>query len=111
MHPDGMSNIVIFYFIAQIIERFLELLDWIISFFMPAQEGEKGTKRKSAKMIAMWFLAMIFALGFVYWLDLRLMERLRVVVSPDLDKLLSALVIGSGTKPIHDIISLVNKKK
>jgi hypothetical protein len=109
---DGMSNIVIFYFIAQVVERLLELIDWIISLFITKKEDEAKTeKKKNTKMIVMWFVAILIALAFVYWLDLMLMTRLNVRVESWIDKLLTALVIGSGTKPIHDMISLMNRKK
>lgn len=108
---DGMSNIAIFYFIAQIVERILELIDWIISWFVPIKKDgdEKAIKKQSAKMIVMWFLAVAIAFAFVYWLDLCLMMRLQIKVEPFIDKFFTALAIGSGTKPIHDVISLMGR--
>lgn len=105
---SGAVNIALFYFFAQVIERILELLDWIASLFLPSQR-EKGEKAKRAKMIVMWVLASLMGLGFAYWFDLNLMARLDVEIAPCLDKIFTALILGSGTKPIHDIISLMGR--
>ena len=106
-----MANIALFYFIAQVIERLMELIDWILSFFIEKKEGQEAIKRQSCKMIFMWILASGLAFLFCYFLDLNLMKRLDLVINPWLDKVFSAVVIGSGTKPIHDIISLMEKGK
>lgn len=112
---DGMANIAVFYFIAQVVERLLELIDWVISLFTSKKQKEtdeaKAERKKTTKMILMWFLAIAIAYGFVCWLNLLMMARLNVAVEPCIDKILTALVIGSGTKPIHDVISLMNNKK
>lgn len=106
----GAANIALFYFIAQVIERILELLDWIAGLFLPS-EGEKGEHAKRGKMIAMWGLASVLGLGFAYFFNLNMMARMDIVLPEWLDKIFTALVLGSGTKPIHDIISLMSRSK
>lgn len=105
-----MANIAIFYFIAQVLERILELLDWIAGFFLP-EKSENKDRNKRTKMIGMWVLACFFGLVFALWLDLDLMARLDVNVSSWVDKILTSLVLGSGTKPIHDIISIMSRHR
>lgn len=62
-------------------------------------------------MIGMWFLACFLAFAFCFFFDLHMMNRLDLKVNLWIDKILTAIVIGSGTKPIHDILSLMTKGK
>lgn len=105
-----MQDIALFYFIAQVIERVLELFDWVASYFIPIPE-KGGEQTKRGKMIAMWFLACILGFLFAWWLNLHMMDRLGAPQNVWVDRFFTALVLGSGTKPIHDIISLMGRNK
>ena len=62
-------------------------------------------------MIGMWVLASLFGFLFCYFLELQLMQRLNMDVNVWIDRFFTALILGSGTKPVHDIISLMNRSK
>ncbi|NUM35733.1 MAG: hypothetical protein HUU50_14395 [Candidatus Brocadiae bacterium] len=105
-----MDNILIFYFLAQAIERILELLDSVVSILWNIPERDEDNKKKK-KMVFMWLLATLFGFVFCYTLKLQLMQRLNMEVHIWVDYFFTSLILGSGTKPVHDIISLMGRAK
>ncbi len=103
-----MEEMALFYFMAQVIERILELVDVLAGFFIDEKE-EKNKKQHKIKSVVMWVLACLIALAFALWLDLHIMARMDVQVAPFIDCLLTALVLGSGTKPVHDVLKLIRR--
>lgn len=108
-----MDNILIFYFLAQAIERVLELIDWIVSIIwnIPEKAEKEDANKKRFKMVGMWILATLFGFAFCYSLKLQLMLRLNMEVHIWADYFFTSLILGSGTKPVHDIISLMGRAK
>ena len=105
-----MDNILIFYFLAQAIERILELIDSVSSIIWNIPEKDEGNKKKK-KMVWMWLLATLFGFAFCYTLKLQLMLRLNMEVATWVDYFFTSLILGSGTKPVHDIIALMGRAK
>lgn len=101
--PDeGFGLLAGFYVVAQAIERLLELL--------PGGLGSKQSKANRAVVFpALGFIIAVIAaevLG-LYFLD----AIGRNDVSKNLDVIVTALAIGGGTKPLHDLIKRIEKAK
>ena len=72
---------------------------------------EKREKIANIKMIIMWFFALALSLAFVQLFDFRLMDQMGIAMHNYMDKFMTAIVLGSGTKPVHDVISILKHKK
>ncbi len=141
----SVTNVfAIFYVVAQVIERFVELLKnglrkydkdkadietYNVKIENQKKIIEKGegdlTKQyeklnediKNKNMMdnkMVWhFFIYTSALGIVaaYFLNLSFLSLLEVNVHPTWDILITGLVIGSGTKPLHDLITYIQKAK
>lgn len=72
------------------------------------------TKEKTGdNLIVAIFFVVSAALGFVfaYFLDLKFLDMLNVSVGKWWDIGITGLVVGGGTKPLHDLISYIEKAK
>lgn len=71
------------------------------------------TKNKMDNKMVWQFFMLASGLGIVaaYYLNLSFLSLLEVKVHPAWDILITGLVIGSGTKPLHDLITYIQKAK
>lgn len=75
-----------------------------------AQAAIGRTRRSAALWI--WMIATVIALLLCGWLGLRLLHAIGLTEAPVfIDLLVTGLAIGGGTKPLHDLISNIQKTK
>jgi hypothetical protein len=99
----GVSIYAVLYLIAQIDERIVELFSYS-EFF-----GARNNKKR--RTVTLWFLASTIGILLCY-ATTGLFEIINISFSIDshlVDAILSGLVVGGGTKPLHDLISSVEK--
>lgn len=96
----GVSVFALFYILAQAIERTLE----------PASDsGLLGTD-KDEKRLRMWAAACFLAMLACGGLGIFLLHAVGLsTVPPAVDIGITGLAIGSGTKPLHDLIANIQK--
>jgi len=113
--PPGDVNFVLlaaFYAAAQIIERIMELVVPLLPAFPPASTGNVRAayvKADRAKLAlgAATVLGVVASAAFgLYFLSV-----LGIHASHTVDTIATGLLIGAGTKPLHDFISLIQKPK
>jgi hypothetical protein len=100
------TQLVTFYIAAQIVERITELFSRI---------GDKPKDQKTdadVKMRALWLWVVSSILGVIlaFVLKAGFFAASEIKgIDPTVDYLLSGIALGGGTKPIHDIISYIEK--
>jgi hypothetical protein len=72
-----------------------------------------ATKKTNERAIAMWALATILALIGPACLGVFFLRAVSPTSAPNrfLDMLITALIVGAGTKPLHDTIESIQAKK
>jgi len=91
-----------FYIAAQMIERITEVLSWLPVW------GDPKDKDTRAKRIL--FLSTALGIAFCLWVRLGFFGAAGLEeINPLLDRVLSGIVVGAGSKPVHDIISSIDK--
>jgi hypothetical protein len=112
--PAGDANFVLlaaFYAAAQIIERLMELVVPLLP--AKAPKGTKGSvaaayiKADRAKVAL--GVATVAAVVISAALGLYFLQVLGVHASHTVDTFATGLLIGAGTKPLHDFIGLISK--
>lgn len=81
------------------------------------EQEQKGRKEKRDELLklrarriaGLWFLASVMGIILCGLIGVRFFETAGITVSPWLDKILTGLLIGSGTKPLHDLIVIIEK--
>lgn len=124
----GLSQFGVFYLMAQFVERVVEPLSDLSVF----GENEKNQTRKSedrkkeesskqARVISIWCLASSLGIILCYF-TIGLFQMVGVafadwalpfnatVSGHTLDAVLSGVIIGGGTKPLHDVIGYIESK-
>jgi len=111
--PAFSDSIVLIGGLAVFIERFIETA---INIFMPdKKEDEPDWPEWKKHLKRLIIMAAMLGLGalLVFGLDLRLMKD--ILPNADIgnwqDKALSALVIGGGSAPAHELIRYIEEKK
>jgi len=82
------------------------------------QYNEQRQQQMALKMMLMWILGFFLSFGFCILFDFHLLGPLgisKLVPAIEgeralLDYILTAVLLGSGTKPVHDIISMLGAK-
>ena len=91
-----------FYISAQMIERITEVLSWLPVW------GDPEDKNTRTKRIL--FLSTALGVAFCLWVRLGFFSAAGLEgINPLLDRILSGIVVGAGSKPVHDIISSIDK--
>jgi hypothetical protein len=95
------------YVFAQAIERLLEP----VSSFIDARTGAKAAQETANKVVVMFALASAIAMILSGWLGVFLLAMIGVHDVPVVvDIAVTGLAIGGGTKPLHDLITLLQRK-
>ena len=101
----GLSIFALMYVFAQSIERLLVPVAKAIDLKHP-KANQSGTRANLHKTTWLWSLATMLALLASAWFGVLLLTAMGVEDVPRwFDLLVTGLVIGSGTKPLHDLIS------
>ena len=136
---DNFSIFAPMYIVAQAIERFLEPISrWsdptralkvaVANAKKASADGAAGTATALAtaqatladargkRAIKLWAFASVVSLFVCAFFGLGLIEAVSKTPSPNdnvqaLDVILTGLAIGAGTKPLHDLISRIEKAK
>ena len=96
----GVSAFALFYILAQAIERSLE----------PASDLGLFGSNKQARAVRMWSAACFLAMLGCGGLGIFLLHSVGLsTVPPAVDIGITGLAVGSGTKPLHDLISNIQK--
>lgn len=97
-----MGTLLGFYIAAQMIERITEVLSWLPVWGDPE---DKNTRTKR-----MLFLSTALGIAFCLWVRLGFFGAAGLGgINHILDRVLSGIVVGAGSKPVHDIISSIDK--
>ncbi len=97
---DGFVVLTGFYIAAQAIERLLELI--------PAGTG--SAQARADRVVIFASLGFVLAVVLAESLGLYLLQAVSANrVNPNLDVIVTALAIGGGTKPLHDLIGRIQK--
>jgi hypothetical protein len=107
---SGVSIFAIFYLMAQFDERVVEPFSNIPQLFGGHDEAKKDDKNK-ARAVSLWCLASGIGIILCY-LTIGLLQVVGVSFALSTngghfwDAIISGVIIGGGTKPLHDLINL-----
>jgi hypothetical protein len=103
----GVSVLALLYVFAQSIERLLVPVAKGVDLRVP-KANKSGTRQNLQKTVWLWSLATLLALLACAWFGVLLLTAMGVQDVPRwFDLLITGLVIGAGTKPLHDLISML----
>lgn len=111
---SGIGIFAIFYLLAQFIERVIEIFSNSRLLGGNDDEDEKNPKNR-ARAVSLWCIASGFGIVACY-LTVGLLQVLGItfifsaIQGHLLDAIISGVVVGSGTKPLHDLINLIDNK-
>jgi hypothetical protein len=102
---EGLTIFAVFFVAAAGIERFLEPVASIIT-------AVAGTSVSDLTKTLFWGFATCIGIVASASLELYLLRQVGIASPPrELDVLATGLIIGAGTKPLHDLTKLIEKKK
>ena len=101
-----------FYIGAQVIERLLEPIAAVMPPWDPpgTTDPEKLAHTRADRAAVMLGIATLAGVAVSCAFGLFFLETIKIEVSNTIDVLATGLVIGAGTKPLHDFISSLQKK-
>jgi hypothetical protein len=130
----GLNVFALFYVVAQAIERLLEPIsnfiysavpttnqrDQKVAAFLSAPQGNTARQAADAqaaldtvranRAVIFWAMATIISMGASAWFKLYFLHLVGITSIGRVPELLATgLIIGSGTKPLHDLISRIQK--
>jgi len=116
----GVSLFAVFYLMAQFDERVVELLSNLPGFGESQKDkvakGKTLTKPEQelqhARTVAIWCFASTIGIVLCY-LTIGLFQMVSVVFTEgghSVDAILSGVIVGSGTKPLHDLVGYIETK-
>lgn len=137
---EGLTIFAVFFVAAAGVERFLEPFAGVISAITAKNEGDATEKAVTAVAtdagdaptkvkalatakavssttsdvvkVVFWAIATCVGIFAADKLDLLLLRQVGIAAAPpNWDILATGLIIGAGTKPMHDLIGLIEKKK
>jgi hypothetical protein len=101
---------------AQFVERLIEPVSDMDIFQGPNPTRPNG---KAEKVVALWGLATLlgiilcfFTIGLFQIVGAPFGDLTLVIIFPGhtIDAIISGVIVGGGTKPLHDLINLFDKK-
>jgi len=108
-----MSPFAVFYFAAQAVERVTEVFSKIGDI---AGKDEKDREKqpyflltRDWRAIWLWIVASALGIGLAFGIQLDLVKASGTAINQTVDQILTGIIIGAGTKPLHDLISYVQK--
>jgi hypothetical protein len=113
---EGISIFAVLFIMAQAIERLLEPFTHILPGQDKPTEGDNceaisaDLRRKRSNII--WAMASLLGMLSSAYLGVFLLHAIGVASAPPLlDIAVTGMAIGAGTKPLHDLISKIEKSK
>jgi hypothetical protein len=104
---DPFKALALLYVLAQSVERIVELFSELRIWGDPTSK-DPGEKRKRA--IWLWAAASLLGWGLCLLFEVDFISMLtNSTRHPILRLLLSGIIVGSGTKPVHDVITTLEK--
>lgn len=101
-----MQPLATFYIAAQIIERVTELFSSIGD----KPRNEKTPADINSRAIWLWIVASVMGVGMALWLHLAFFHAAGLMdANQTADFVFSGIALGGGTKPVHDILSYIQK--
>jgi len=96
----GSAALAVFYILAQVVERIVEIFSYI-----PIPDENKKTRTW-----VFWGISSMLGWGVcaIYNVDFFSLVHVQTV-HHGLNIFLSGIIVGSGTKPVHDLISSLEK--
>jgi len=113
---SGVSTFAIFYLQAQFVERVTEPISHS-NWFGHSKKSKGATdidqEDQSARTIAIWCAASALGIILCYY-TVGLFAVVGVTFATNgshlIDALMSGVIVGAGTKPVHDLIGLISDK-
>lgn len=107
-----ISVFALLYVFAQTIERLLEPVSAFYDAKVDRVAATPQTDSRRRKVVALWAAASILGMLGSAWLGVFLLRLVGVVDAPYfVDIAVTGVVVGAGTKPLHDLISHIQKAK
>ncbi len=109
----GVNTFAIFYIMAQFVERVVEPFSEYPRF---GSSSSTDDNEKFARALSIWGFASLLGMLLCYF-TIGLFQVVGVsfsdaaITGHTLDAILSGVIIGGGTKPLHDLIALLETKK
>jgi hypothetical protein len=102
---DSATTFATLYLLAQGIERFVELFS-NLPLWGNAISTDPAVKRR--RVISLWIFSSVIGAGacFLFHVDFFAVYNKDIPVAT---KILSGVIVGSGTKPIHDLLTGIEK--
>jgi hypothetical protein len=107
--PNISETFALLYILAQAVERIVEVFSDLDIFGDPISTDSKILHKRA---ITLWCLSSFIGIGvcLIFCADFFVAVNQNTdCLHPTLDKILSGIIVGSGTKPVHDIISKLEK--
>ncbi len=99
--------LALLYVLAQAVERIVELLS---EFKIWGDPDSTDPSIKRHRTIWLWILASAFGIAVCSVFSVNFVQMLTASVRhPYLSVLLSGIIVGSGSKPVHDLITVLEK--
>jgi len=114
----GVSIFAVLYVLAQVDERVVEPFsnwNWFGGHDVPNATSPADISHNSARVVSLWFLASGIGI-FLCYITVGLFGIIGITFSGSLlqghliDSIISGIIIGAGTKPLHDFINIVDGK-
>ena len=114
---SGMTIFAVMYILAQFIERFIDPFSnsKILGSKDIPETNEDNKSQNAARAVVVWGLASACGIVLCYF-TVGLMQIIGIVfIAPGLwghwfDAFVSGVVVGAGTKPLHDLINVMQNK-
>lgn len=95
-----------------IIEKALKAGEDLEGHYRKLNELLKAKNKMDNKMVLDFFVyTSVLGILISWLLQVRFLALLALPVNPALDTIITGLVVGSGTKPLHDLIKYIEKAK
>lgn len=103
--------------LMQISQQYVGLSDAEVKDLMKIWQDYQHKRQRyvAIKMITMWILGFGLSFGFCILFDYTIMGKIGIesLTQPEMvkiDYILTAILLGSGTKPVHDLLSMLSAR-
>ena len=104
---DVARSLALLCVLAQAVERIVEVVSEI-RWWGDSASADPSAKQKRA--VRLWFVSSLLGWGLCVLFGVDFLQMLTNSTGhPFLRPLLSGIIVGSGTKPVHDVITTIEK--